>query len=439
MKNFIFLIFMLSGYWLYAQPAQSAPTPSQDSSFVISLFSDAYDDVLVDTWRTPWSSATLTDVEIEGNATKEYSNLDFVGIETIANQLDITGMTHVHMDVWSADFTLFGVKLVDFGADGAFGGGDDVEHQVDIDMPAQGEWVSLDIPLSAFVGLTTRQNIAQYILVGRPVGTNTVYVDNFYFYNDQGGATEPTAAAPTPTRDASDVISMFSDAYEDVVVDTWRTPWSSAVLEDVEIAGNATKKYSNLDFVGIETIANQLDITGMTHVHMDVWSADFTLFGVKLVDFGADGAFGGGDDVEHQVDIDMPAQGEWVSLDIPLSAFVGLTTRQNIAQYILVGRPVGTNTVYVDNFYFYNDLSNSTRSLDLDMTIQLYPNPVKRGQSVQFTKEINRIEVMDFAGKMIGTSNNTMLSTTGLNAGIYLVKMYTNDQKVGIRKLQIVD
>jgi hypothetical protein len=421
------------------EPTVAAPTPTRDASKVISLFSDAYSNVAVDTWRTPWSSAELEDVEIAGNATKKYSNLDFVGIETVANQLDITGMTHVHMDVWSPDFELFGIKLVDFGADGAFGGGDDVEHQIDINTPAQGEWVSLDIPLSSFVGLTTRSNLAQYILVGRPVGANTVFLDNFYFYNSESGPTEPTVAAPTPTREAAKVISLFSDAYSNVAVDTWRTPWSSAVLDDVEIAGNATKKYSNLDFVGIETVANQIDISGMTHVHMDVWSADFTLFGIKLVDFGADGAFGGGDDVEHQIDINAPAQGEWVSLDIPLADFAGLTTRKNMAQYILVGRPVGTNTVFVDNFYFYDNRTTSTQSYNLDDSIQMYPNPVKSGNQVQFTSEVNRIEVMDLQGKMVKMVQTPQLSTSGLPTGMYIVKLYTGAQKVAFRKLHITE
>ncbi|MCB0575199.1 MAG: hypothetical protein KDC61_11615, partial [Saprospiraceae bacterium] len=67
--------------------------------------------------------------------------------------------------------------------DGAFGGGDDVEHQLNYDMPAQGQWVSYDIPLSDFTGLTTRAHVSQYILVGQPTGANTVYVDNVYFHN----------------------------------------------------------------------------------------------------------------------------------------------------------------------------------------------------------------------------------------------------------------
>ena len=149
------------------------------------------------------------------------------------------------------------------------------------------------------------------------------------------------------------MVSLFSDAYTDSAVDTWRTDWSSAVLEDVMVAGNATKKYSNLDFVGIETVANTIDASEMTHIHLDLWSPDFTVFGIKLVDFGADGAFGGGDDVEHQINFDMPMQGDWLGLDIPLSDFTGLTTRGHIAQYILVGQPTGITTVFLDNVYFY--------------------------------------------------------------------------------------
>ncbi|MDN3644575.1 hypothetical protein QWY87_17805, partial [Lutimonas halocynthiae] len=209
------------------EPTTAAPTPGQDQANVTSLFSDAYTDVTVDTWRTDWSSATLEDVTIDGSAMKKYSALDFVGIETVSSTVDASNMTHFRTDVWSADFTTFKVKLVDFGADGMFGGGDDSEHEITIDNPSQEEWVSLDIPMSEFTGLTARGHIAQYIFVGALAGSNTVFVDNVYFYNDGTGggtpATEPTTAAPTPGQDQANVTSLFSDAYTDVTVDTWRT------------------------------------------------------------------------------------------------------------------------------------------------------------------------------------------------------------------------
>jgi len=267
-------------------------------------------------------------------------------------------MTHFHTDIWTADATEFRIKLVDFGADGAFDGGDDVEHEIAITTPNQSEWVSIDIPLSDFAGLTTRANIAQLIYSGDPSGAITVYTDNIYFYSDGttgGGGSDPTSAAPAPTLDAANVISMFSNAYTDVPVDTFRTDWSSATLEDVMVAGDDTKKYSGLNFVGIETVASQIDATTMTHFHTDIWTPDATEFRIKLVDFGPNGVFdGGGDDVEHEIAISNPNPGEWVSLDIPLADFTGLTTRANISQLIYSGDPSGAITVYVDNIYFHN-------------------------------------------------------------------------------------
>ena len=428
-------LYFYSGGSAPSGPATAAPTPMQLPENVISMFSGAYTDVAVDTWRTDWSAATLEDVMIQGNATKKYSDLDFVGIETVANQLDITEMTYLHVDVWSSNFTLFGIKLVDFGADGAFGGGDDVEHQVDITMPAQGQWVSLDIPLNQFAGLTTRANLAQYILVGQPTGATTIYLDNMYFYKGGETPSGPSSAAPTPTVPSERVISLFSDAYTDVTVDTWRTDWSAAILEDVMIAGNATKKYSNLDFVGIETIANQLNINNMTHFHLDVWSSDFTSFGIKLVDFGPNGIFDGGDDAEHQIDIMAPAQGEWVSLDIPLTQFVGLTTKANLAQYILVGQPTGATTVYVDNMYFYTTITN-INNLDNNV-IAIYPNPVKAGNEVRLSADVNQIELFDIAGKLISTFRNSVINTSGLNEGIYFARILTQNGKLITQKLVI--
>jgi expansin (peptidoglycan-binding protein) len=416
-----------------AGPTTAAPTPTQLAANVISLFSNAYTNVAVDTWRTSWSSAILQDVLIQGNETKKYSNLDFVGIETVANQLDITNMTHLHVDVWSADFTLFGVKLVDAGADGVLGGGNDVEHQVNTNSPTQSQWVSLDIPLSQFTGLITKEHIAQYILVGQPTGNTTIYIDNMFFYSGVTPPTGPTVAAPTPTVNPANVISMFSDAYTNVTVDTWRTGWSAGNLEDITIEGNATKKYSSLDFVGIETVASPINASSMTDLHIDIWSSDFTEFAVKLVDFGDNGIFGGGDDVEHQVNFPTPAQSQWVSLNVSLTDFVGLTAKAHLGQYIFVGRPAGNTTVYVDNVYFFNS-STGVNHLN-DNTVVVYPNPVKAGNELVIKAEVNQIDLFDISGKIISTNKNSTIATKGLSEGIYFVRITSKNGQVSNQKL----
>ena len=338
-------------------PTQAAPVPTVPANQVISLFSNAYTNVTVDTWSADFDTADVDDVQIEGDDTKLYSNLGFAAIEFISEQIDATAMTHIHMDVWTFDSSEFKIKLVDFGPDGDFNTGVS-EHEVTITEPAltTGAWSELDIPLSDFVGLTGRTNLAQLIISG---SSPTVYVDNIYFYTgDGGGGEEPTVAAPTPTVPEADVISLFSDAYTDVTVDTWSADFDDADVADIEIEGNPTKLYTNLVFAGIEFVSEQIDATAMTHFHMDVWTPDPTAvpaaFKIKLVDFGPDGDFNTGT-TEHEISLDdtttpAMATGTWVGLDIPLSDFTGLTSRTNLAQLILSGDP---NTVYVDNVYFY--------------------------------------------------------------------------------------
>ncbi len=93
-------------------------------------------------------------------------------------------MTRFHMDIWTPDPTAapaaFRIKLVDFGADGVFGGGNDVEHELTFTRTSTpplttGNWVSFDIPLADLTGLTTKGHLAQMIISG---DLKTVYVDN---------------------------------------------------------------------------------------------------------------------------------------------------------------------------------------------------------------------------------------------------------------------
>ncbi|MGC9361422.1 MAG: T9SS type A sorting domain-containing protein, partial [Candidatus Syntrophosphaera sp.] len=167
-------------------------------------FSNAYTNVTVDTWSAPWDMADVTDIQIEGNDTKLYSNLVYAGIEFTSQPIDATDMTHFHVDIWTADPTappaVFKIKLVDFGADGAYAGGDDVEHELIFDAnttPAlvSEEWVSFDIPLVDFINLVTQEHMAQLIISSDP---NTVYVDNVYFHSGSTGI-DDDSAAPAPS------------------------------------------------------------------------------------------------------------------------------------------------------------------------------------------------------------------------------------------------
>ena len=336
-------------------PTAGAPTPTADAADVISLFSNAYTDVTVDTWRTGWSNATLTDIQLGTDDVKRYTSLDFVGIEAVgANSIDASGMDHISFDAWTPNATTYRIKLVDFGADNAFGGGDDSEHEVVINSPGLSSWNTHQIALSDMTGLSATSNISQIIFSALPTAGATLYVDNIYFYQTPEPA--PMTAAAAPTADAVDVISLFSNTYTDVTVDTWRTGWSNATLEDIQVAGDDVKKYSALDFVGIETVgANSIDASGMDYFTFDAWTPNATTYRVKLVDFGADNAFGGGDDTEHEIAFANPTQETWTNHTINLSDFTGLTGKSNISQIIFSALPTAGTTLYIDNVYFSRD------------------------------------------------------------------------------------
>lgn len=175
-----------------------------------------------------------------------------------------------------------------------------------------------------------------------------------------GKSTAPPSPAPPPTpRAAGDVISLFSGAYSNVPVDTWRAEYSLVgSFSDAAVGGDAVKKYENLTFVGIEFKAQPIDATAMTAFHADVYTPDSTSVEIKLVDFGPNGIYDGpgkGDDQEVSVKFDATSstplvRNEWNSFDIPLSKFAGLGARAHLAQLIVAG---SKSTVYLDNLYFH--------------------------------------------------------------------------------------
>ena len=208
--------------------------------------------------------------------------------------------------------TQFRLKLVDYGADGVYSGGervepagflesvgsslkgivtveliDDVEDEVTILPPAlvTGGWVSVDVPLTDFDELSTREHLSQILISG---DLTEVYVDNVYLYRtddttrlessgrDREGVTAPTAAAPTPTVPAEDVISFFSSAYDDVPVQFWSTDWDEAEVADAQAGDDDVKHYTNLRFAGIDFGETPVDARGMTHIHLDIWTPEPT-------------------------------------------------------------------------------------------------------------------------------------------------------------------
>jgi hypothetical protein len=168
--------------------------------------------------------------------------------------------------------------------------------------------------------------------------------------------------APTPTQDASKVISLFSDKYSNVPVDYYNgywAPYQTTLSSDFEVEGDHVLNYTNFNFVGIQMSSPPVNATSMSHLHLDIYLPNAmpagANFKIQVLDFGANGIYGGNDDKTGETTITAPTlQGQkWVSLNIPLTAFAGLTSKAHIGQVIFVGTNI--SGFYADNIYFYND------------------------------------------------------------------------------------
>ena len=302
-------------------PITAAPTPTNDSSDVISFYSDAYTDIAGTDFNPNWGQSTVVDqtVKIQGNSAIKYSNLNYQGI-ALAGSNDVSAMEYLHVDIWSKSSTTLNLFAISSGP---------VEVSYAVTVPTTG-WLSLDIPLSAF-GAVNMADLIQF----KFDGNGEFWMDNLFFYK----VPQASTPAPDPTRAASDVISIYSDAYTDIAGTDFNPNWGQSTVVDqtVKIQGNNTIKYSNLNYQGI-ALAGSNDVSAMEYLHVDIWSATSTALNLFMISTGP---------VEVSYTVAVPTSG-WLSLDIPLSAF-GAVNMADLIQF----KFDGNGKFWMDNLYLY--------------------------------------------------------------------------------------
>ena len=127
----------------------------------------------------------------------------------------------------------------------------------------------------------------------------------------------PNVAAPVPTHDAKDVLSIYSDAYPPA----WTTLnsfnenwWQAPSMEEKEIGGDKFLRYHALisgGMVGWQFA--KFDASGMTHIHVDIWPS---VSGEIKMGPTSDGE--GGENPVALVTLEV-VQEQWNSFDIPVT------------------------------------------------------------------------------------------------------------------------
>jgi hypothetical protein len=188
------------------------------------------------------------------------------------------------------------------------------------------------------------------IVLGAAIETTT-YVEEGFEVTE---ILAPTQAAPTPSpRESEDVVSIFSDAYNNVTLDELPTAWSSSGFAEMMVESNNIWQLSNIDFIGMVTnYAEGIDLSQMEIMHIDYWVPDGVTneLMVKIVN-----TVDGGEDIES---LGNTISGSWQSIELDMSGFDGgnLENKEKITQ-ILIDSDGVASLVYIDNFYFYKSPS----------------------------------------------------------------------------------
>jgi hypothetical protein len=354
-------------------PTNNAPTPTNAPGSVLSMYnsSGTYTDHAGIGWYAPWSgnpggNADFT-ITNTGRVVKKYLGLNYAGVEYYnPNQIDASAYNTLHVDLWTPNANQFGIQLVSLTGGTQAG-------QVNF-LPAGGivstnHWVSLNIPLSQFASANPNlllNNLEQLLWIdnqGGGVQNGDFYIDNVFFYSNAVPPPVvidyPTNNAPTPAQSPANVVSLFtsSGTYTDVPVDTWLTGWSAAAYSTFTITntGRTVKRYSSLNYAGVEFFNPKIDASAMTTFHVDLWTPNASKFSVKLVSFAP-----GAQEYEVVFTNNVITTNHWVSLNIPVSTFTTANPAMDfssLGQLLLINNNPGGpqfGTFYVDNVYFYS-------------------------------------------------------------------------------------
>ena len=300
---------------------EQAPAPDRNPENVISIFSDAYQDVPVDYYNGfffPDGQTTLggaPPLTINGEQVINYTNLNFVGVGTFLNvaPVNANSMTHFHVDInvqeeiGPSDFIRL-TLLNNVGQPNESAG----SYTIPASELESNGWGTYDIPLGNFAGLSGRDALGLIFFVSDATISN-IYVDNIYYYVD--------VIEPTPNVDDS----AATQAELPLGFESTNVTYSFVGFEGAESAIEANPDQSGINptatimrttktngaqfFAGtFLDLDAPIDFSGSQKMRVKVWSPKANI----PVRFALETA-GGGNQVF--VDANIPVANEWVELE----------------------------------------------------------------------------------------------------------------------------
>lgn len=226
-------------------------------------------------------------------------------------------------------------------------------------------------------------------------------------------------ASPTPTSAASDVLSIFSDAYTASATNLVNQNWWGGAWSNYTLAGGGNA----LKFIAINGGAgggggiqfDNLDVSAMSYFHVDVYplTGAAALLKYNVVPVGGGGA--GWTFFTSLID------NQWNSVNIPVSALAlpGTSVFQ-----VGFGTFGGDGAFLVDNIFFSKTVSALNNVTSSDGVI-CYPGIVSDNLIVSAKSDISQIAVHNILGQTIKNINaggqQQVIDLSSVAAGNYFV------------------
>ena len=100
---------------------------------------------------------------------------------------------------------------------------------------------------------------------------------------------------------------------------------------------------------------------------------------------------------------------------------------------------VAYSTTNWTNIDVASSFSTNCAALSLNdyelQNISIYPNPVRNTLNIQLEERLEKVEVYSILGRKVLRSNTTEINVSRLSLGVYLLKIYTQDGKIGVKRL----
>lgn len=201
-----------------------------------------------------------------------------------------------------------------------------------------------------------------------------------------------TLTAPaTPTVDASKVISVLSAAYTPAT--TWNFGgWGqSTVSENINVDGTPVIHLSKFNYIGLDNFSNQLDLSGMTHMHIDVMPITMTgSLGVTPILKKGETKFEKSIKVGDNTTLKLR---QWNAIDMPLSNF-GLDFNNEAFQIKFDQGNNATDELYIANIYFYKESADEI-DITINGNVAKVTGPITTANVEEINNKINNKDVMN--------------------------------------------